>query len=183
MFSNDILKSHLQTSTTIKSRSLIIAEWNMNLSDNILKLGNYRYRKNSTETLDAKYTSLPSNFDTLDTGYFYTNATDADVTINNGYAYDELGSEIPLLFTSKKDQLKLLYSLEDCIKPFRPRSGINKASYFNTRYLPNVDQNIATRPRYYMGSRDDNFKYWTSYRTEDGIERGVSKNNTNLYLL
>jgi hypothetical protein len=179
MFSNDILKSHLQTSTTIKSRSLVIAEWNMNLSDNVLKLGNYRYRKNSIETSDAKYTSLPSNFDTLDTGYFYTDATDADITINSGYAYDESGSEIPSLFTSKKDQLKLLYSLEDCIKPFRPRSGINKASYFNTRYLPNVDQNIATRPRYYMGSRDDNFKYWTSYRTEGGIERGISKNNTN----
>jgi hypothetical protein len=179
MFLNEELKSHFETSTTIKSRSLVVAEWNMNLSDNIQKLGNYRYRKNSTEVSDAKYTSLPSNFDTLDTGYFYTNATDADVTINNGYAYDESGSEIPSLFTSKKDQIKLLYSLEDCIKPFRPRSGINKSSYFNTRYLPNVDENIATRPRYYMGSRDDNFKYWTSYRTEDGIERGISKNNVN----
>ena len=179
MFSNEQLKSHFETSTTIKSRSLIVAEWNMNLSDNIQKLGNYRYRKNSTETSDAKYTSLPSNFDTLDTGYFYTDATDADITILNGYAYNESGSEIPSLFTSKKDQVKLLYSLEDCIKPFRPRSGINKASYFNTRYLPNVDENIATRPRYYMGSRDDNFKYWTSYRTEGGVERGVSKNNAN----
>lgn len=179
MFLNDQLKSHFETSPTIKSRSLIIAEWNMNLSDNIIKLGNYRYRKNSSLESDAKYATLPSTYDSLDTGYFYTDATDSDVTINTGYGYNEEGSQVPALFTSKKDNLKLLYSLEDCIKPFRPRSGINKASYFNNRYLANVDENLATRPRYYMPSRDDSFKYWTSYRTESEVERGISKNNAN----
>jgi hypothetical protein len=179
MFSNDELKAHFETSPTIKSRSLIVAEWNMNLSDNIIKLGNYRYRKNSSIQSDLKYATLPSTYDSLDTGYFYTDATDSDITINNGYAYNQEGSQVPALFTSKKDNLKLLYSLEDCIKPFRPRSGINKATYFGNRYLPHVDENLATRPRYYMPSRDDSFKYWTSYRTESDIERGISKNNNN----
>jgi hypothetical protein len=179
MFSSDQLKTHFETSPTIKSRSLVLAEWNMNLSDNILKLGNYRYRKNSQLQSDQKYSTLPSTYDALDAGYFYTDATDSDITINNGYGYNEEGDQIPALFTSKKDNLKLIYSLEDCIKPFRPRSGINKASYFNNRYLPHVDENLATRPRYYMPSRDDNFKYWTSYRTEAGVERGISTNNVN----
>lgn len=179
MFLNEQLKSHFETSPTIKSKSLVVAEWNMNLSDNVLKLGNYRYRKNSNLEADEKYATLPSTYDSLDAGYFYTDATDSDITINNGYAYSESGTQVPALFTSKKDNLKLLYSLEDCIKTFRPRSGINKASYFNNRYLPHVDENLATRPRYYMPSRDDNFKYWTSYRTESGTERGIAKNNAN----
>ena len=184
MFSSDQLKTHFETSPTIKSRSLIVSEWNMNLPENIIKLGNYRNRKNSTIESDSKYATLPSTYDSIDTGYFYTDATDSDVTINNGYGYTEEGSQVPSLFTSKKDNLKLFYSLEDCIKPFRPRSGINKASYFNNRYLPHVDENVATRPRYYMPSRDDNFKYWTSYRTESDIERGISKNDANgVYLI
>lgn len=38
---------------------------------------------------------------------------------------------------------------------------------------------MAQRPRYYMASKYDQFKYWTSYRTEDGIERGIAKTVSN----
>ena len=34
-------------------------------------------------------------------------------------------------------------------------------------------------PRYYMSSRNDVFKYWTSYRKEDGIERGIANKTIN----
>jgi hypothetical protein len=75
--------------------------------------------------------------------------------------------------------MKMIYSLEDCIKPFRPRSGINKASYFNNRYFANSGASLAERPRYYMASRYDEFRYWSSFRTEDNIERGIAKNLSN----
>lgn len=179
MFTGSELKTHLETSATIQSRSLITAEWNMNIPENIFRLGNYRYRKNGTTIEEFKYENIISTFDKNDIGYYYDGATDADTTILNGYGYDETNQVIPTLFTFKKDQLKLLYSLEDCIKPFRPRSGINKASYFAGQYIQNVDKDLATRPRYYMASRDDYFKYWTSYRTELNLERGISKNPVN----
>jgi len=158
MFQNEALKNHLETSYTVKSQSAIIAEWNMNIPGNVQKLGNYRYRKDSTA-----YSALPNIFDVNDVGNFYTNATDADVTVEVGFEEDET---TPALFTYRKNKEKLYYSLEDCIKPFRPRSGINKASFFNSRYFANTDKDMFRRPRYYMPHRDDEFKYWRSYRTE-----------------
>ena len=38
---------------------------------------------------------------------------------------------------------------------------------------------MTLRPRYYMPSKYDEFKYWSSFRTEDNIERGVAKNISN----
>ena len=172
MFVSEVLKTHLETSSTISLQSLVLAEWNMNMPDNIYKLGNYRYRPTGS---DVQYRTLPLTFDNLDTGNYYTGATDADVVIDGGYT----NSGTPQLFTSIKEKVNMLYSLEDCVKPFRPRSGINKASYFNNRYLANSGASMTLRPRYYMPSRYDEFKYWSSFRTEDNIERGVAKNISN----
>ena len=44
MFFDTNLKNHLENSTTVETRSTILAEWNMNVPDNIFKLGNYRNR-------------------------------------------------------------------------------------------------------------------------------------------
>ena len=144
----------------------------MNMPDNIQKLGNYRYRPT---TEDSPYFTLPVSFDLLDIGNYYTGATDADIVVDGGFT----NNNIPQQFTLQKDKMKMLYSLEDCTKPFRPRSGINKPLYFANRYLPNSGASIAERPRYYMPSRYDEFRYWTSYRTEDNFERGIAKNILN----
>jgi len=172
VFVNEDLKTHLQQSATIKLKSLVVAEWNMNMPDNIFKLGNYRYRPTDNSSI---YFNVPNNFDSLDIGNFYTGATDADVTIDGGFT----DNDIPQQFVSKKEKLKLIYSLEDCLNPFRPRSGINKASYFNNRFLSNSGEFMGQRPRYYMPSRYDQFKYWTSYRTENNTEYGVANINSN----
>ena len=172
MFVNEALKTHLETSATVRLESLILAEWNMNMPDNIQKLGNYRYRPT---TPGSQYYTLPDAFDPLDSGNYYTNATDADIIIDGGF--DNL--DVPQKFTATKDKMKIIYSLEDCLKPFRPRSGINKPLYFNNRFLANSGASMAQRPRYYMPSRYDEFKYWTSYRTEENIERGIAKNISN----
>ncbi len=178
MFENEELKKHLETSLSIQAEPVAIAEWNMNVPGNIQKLGNYRYRIN-----DTRFNILPSVFDMLDTNNFYTGATDSDITVDYGFKED---GSTPLLFTYKKDKEKLYYSLEDCTKPFRPRSGINKLSYFNNKYIPNFNENSYLRPRYYMPTKDDEFKYWRSYRTESdaqitnsiNVEYGISKNSS-----
>jgi hypothetical protein len=169
MFVSDALKTHLESSSTVQLQSLVLAEWNMNMPDNIYKLGNYRYRPTDNT---SKFRTISSTFDQLDSAGYYTGATDADVLIDGGYT----DAETPQLFTSKKQKMNMIYSLEDCLKPFRPRSGINKTLYFNGKFLANSGSSMAQRPRYYMPSRYDQFKYWTSYRTEDGIEQGIAKN-------
>jgi len=118
LFVNEALKTHLETSSTVQLQSLVLAEWNMNMPDNIFKLGNYRYRPT---TAGSTYLNLPNTFDISDTGNFYTGATDADITVDGGF--DD--SDVPQSFTSSNEKMKMIYSLEDCRKPVRPRSGIN----------------------------------------------------------
>lgn len=182
MFQNEELKEHLETSFSVDSESAVIAEWNMNIPGNILKIGNYRYRENSTQ-----YSVIPNLFDINDDGGFYTGATDADVTISYGFEDDDF---TPQLFKYPKEKEKQLYSLEECLRPHRPRSGINKLSYFSDKYLPFPNRDMYLRPRYYMPTKDDEFKYWRSYRTEsdplvgNNVEYGISKNsNTGRFVI
>ena len=173
MFVSEALKTHFETSATIQVESLVLSEWNMNMPDNIFMTGNYRYRPNGSE---VKYRNLPSVFDNLDTGNYYTDALESTVSVSNGLNAND---DSPSLFLSTKEKLKMIYSLEDCLQPFRPRSGINKPLYFPGRYLANFGAQIAKRPRYYMPSRYDQFKYWTSYRTENNVEYGVANSIIN----
>lgn len=165
MFKDETLQEHLESSNSIESGNAIVAEWNMNVPGNIAKLGNYRYRENNTT-----FGALPNTFDPLDSAGFYTGATDSKVAVEYGLESDQ---STPLLFTYPKDKEKIYYSLEECIKPFRPRSGINKLSYFNTKSIPSLNEDTYSstfiRPRYYMPTRDDEFKYWRSYRTESNL--------------
>ena len=172
MFKNEILENHLLNSSVIRSQSLVLAEWNMNFVNNIRIIGNYRFRP--TDSVASKYKTIPNNFDPNDDGQFYTGATDADILIDGGTK----NNGTPEIFTSKKEKESLLYSLEDCFGKFRPRSGINKTRYFNN-YVHHSNSEMSNRPRYYMSAKDDKFKYWTSYRTEGGIERGIANDEIN----
>lgn len=175
MFVDPTLSEHLRTSSTIKSNALVVAEWNLNDPENIYALGNYRYRPGEKISVPAGersiYADLTSSFDPNDEGNFYTGATDADVVIDGGF--DDEGT--PSTFISKKKKEELLFSLEDCLGKFRPRSGINKIRYFNSgAYIHHSNKFLSQRPRYYIASKDDKFKYWSSYRTENGSVRGVA---------
>jgi hypothetical protein len=174
MFKDVNLQNHLETSSTIKVESAIIAEWNMNIAENIFRAGNYRYRP--TDPVTSVYRTIPNNFDENDAGNFYTGATDADVVIDGGIQDDNV---TPAIFVSKKEKEKLLYSLEDCFNKFRPRSGINKLRYFDSQFSHHSNIDLAKRPRFYMASKDDKFKYWTSYRTEGGEEFGIANKKAN----
>jgi len=178
LFQDEKLKEYLDNSEVIRTQSAVIAEWNMNIPNNILKVGNYRYRPLAIDSdPDSKY-RLPSlTFDINDIGNFYTNATDADVKIDGGISPED--NSTPMFLISKKEKQKLLYSLEDCFNRFRPRSGINKATFISGKYFHHSNPSMFNRPRYYMSDKNDLFKYWTSYRTEDGLEYGISNFNLN----
>lgn len=167
MFGNKVLASHLAKSSSLSVSSNIFVEWNMNIPSNFLSIGNYRHRISDQSSI---YNTLQSTFDKYDAGNYYTGATDADVVIDGGM--DDF--DAPLTFTSLAEQTKLLFSLEECLGRFRPRSGINKAKFFPDRFFNYSNSNMALRPRYYMANRDDLFKYWTSDRSESGTVRGVS---------
>lgn len=136
----------------------------MNIAENFDSIGNYRYRKNS----GSIYSTLPNTYDKYDEGNYYTGATQSDVKLDNGY--DD--SDQPQQFTSIDDNMKNLFSLEECFGKYRPRSGINKARL--TNYWGYASKDVAKRPRYYVATRKDKFKYWTSYRSESGIQKGIS---------
>jgi hypothetical protein len=147
----------------------VVAEWNLNYAENIKQIGNYRHRP--LEPSSPFYNPYPS-FDALDVTKSYTGATDADIVIDGGVDSDG----IPITFKSIKEKNSLLYSLEDCFARFRPRSGINKFVYFdNNTLIPHANNRMHLRPRYYTADKDDKFKYWTSFRTENNVERGISK--------
>jgi len=172
MFQNTTLKDHLETTSGIKTQSAVIAEWNMNFADNILKAGNYRFRPTDST---SDYYQIASSFSVDDPGNFYTGATDADIVIDGGFEDDGT----PVAFTSKKQKENMLFSLEDCFGRRRPRSGINKTRYFENKYTHNDNFLMSQRPRYYMADKKDTFKYWSSYRTEAGLERGIASNVVN----
>jgi len=65
VFDSDDLKDHIESSSTIKSKALVVAEWNLNDPENVKRLGNYRYRWNYA---DSYYKSLVSQWDESDNG-------------------------------------------------------------------------------------------------------------------
>jgi hypothetical protein len=187
MYSDSLLTTHLQTSSVIQSKSKIIAEWNLNIIENIDVIGNYYYRPDTTgpnylshfATLPTKFTKETSKVecprDSVNYSRYY-GGTDYDVVIDGGYDYT---GTIPLTFTKQDEQQKALMSLEDCFKRFRPRSGINKLRFRSANKITPNNTNMYQRPRYYIASPNDNFKYWSSYRrigsysdsTEDSVGR------------
>jgi hypothetical protein len=178
MYGNEILKTHIDQTPTIDVESLVYAEINMNDASNINVIGNYRNRPTVASPTQANFGVVATAFDVSDSLQAFTGATDADIVVDGSYLQDDL----PVTFVSINQKQQLLYSLEECFGKFRPRSGINKAAYFPGHYSHNVNSKMMSRPRYYIAGKDDKFKYWTSFRTEQNpdnllatIERGVSK--------
>jgi hypothetical protein len=171
MFLDSNLIDYIETNNSIDVDSLVIAEWNQNDLLNLENYGNYRFRPDSASVL---YRNLYPEYDSQDNVDIYTNALDSNYISQ----YKTEDPNEPLTFYSGETSRELYYSLKDCVKPFRPRSGINKILYFgesninNTKFVDSIRS--GKRPRYYFCSRFDSFKYWNSYRKEDGQEFGIS---------
>ena len=172
MFQNTALKNHIEESSTVEIESMVIAEWNLNVSENILAIGNYKNRPTSgtAYTASSGYANETSST-TTPTWYGYT---DSNVVFSRGILDS---STTPTIFAAPDEKEKLYYSLSDCFGKFRPRSGINKLRYLQTNSINFVNKDMNSRPRYYISSKDDKFKYWTSYRKDEtNVERGIGKN-------
>ncbi|CAB4242194.1 hypothetical protein UFOVP222_45 [uncultured Caudovirales phage] len=170
------LQTFLNTTSVVQNDGLVLAEWNLNIAENINTVGNYRH---NPQGVNASSSFVSETASTINPTWF--GATDAK-TVSVGGAYDSsVGEVVPQAFISEKQKTKYLFSLQDCFGKFRPRSGINKAVYFPNRKInfgvgnpnPLADPDIsatmsgyyASRPRYYMADMNDQFKYWSSYRT------------------
>jgi hypothetical protein len=167
MFSDLALKEHLYKNNTIKTEGFVTAEWNLNDYETIDRYGNYRYRKNEQS---SPYSLLTTVYDSFDLEDFYTEATKS---FSQSETYINNAGQLQTFYTAEKAR-DLYFDLRQCFDQFRPRSGINKVLFLESgKYIDNIRS--ARRPRYYMASRDDSFKYWCSYRKEGGVERGISK--------
>lgn len=166
MFQDADLQEYIETNNVLKLESFITAEWNLNDFDKIKNYGNYRYRPTSAAT--GQFFTILNSYDETDDGNYYTDNLES--TTISSFALDN--DDQPIAFTETETDRQLYYSLKDCFSQFRPRSGINKPLFINNKYIDGIRS--GTRPRYYMVSRQDKFKYWNSYRKEDGIERGIS---------
>lgn len=181
MYQNANLKDYIEQSSTVNLQSLVLAEWNLNFSDNIVALGNYRYRPSilSGET-EANFGVVKATWaeetDASATKYYF-GATDSNTILTTGI---DLSNGNPTIDSTINKTEKMLYSLTDTISRFRPRSGINKIRYFGLNYLNFANSDMHRQPRFYLASKEDKFKYWNSYRIETetfgGKERGISMN-------
>lgn len=153
----------------------MLAEWNLNIFENIRAIGNYKNRpiaSNTANTLPDTWAFEDEN--TLEANRTWYGFTDYDTVIDGGYTDQDA---TPVTFQSSNERQKSLLSLEDCFKRFRPRSGINKLrARDNGRYiLPAYSDSIFSRPRYYPAGKNDNFKYWSSFRSSGTSDFGISK--------
>ena len=168
MFQNENLKTYLEEASSVKSQATVLGEWNMNYAENIDKIGNYKNRP-TVSAASGSYVSEDSSTVTP-TWYGYTDSS----VISYGGIKDI--DSTPYTFVNKNEKEELLYSLVDCVGKFRPRSGINKLRFFDGYYTHNSNSSMAKRPRFYISSKNDKFKYWTSCRIDtDGTMRGIGK--------
>lgn len=156
MWNSPDLKNYLDTTSVVHGVTAVHMEWNLNDPSNIDRIGNYRHRPTSTGI-----SRIPlAMYDPFDTIGEYTGATTSDIVIEG-----ELdNNNDPTLFLTPDDVMQTLFSLDDCFTSNRPRSGINKILMLpGRRWLPSNNY-VDNRPRYYPGSKQDVFKYWTSFR-------------------
>lgn len=161
MFQDADLENAMLTQHTLGISSLVMAEFNLNDLENISKIGNYKYRNilSVPDKIELYPTYDPQDLD--------------DAYSDSLLSYEEYKqTEDPNPFVVEDKNPSFFYSLGDCFLPFRPRSGINKARFISNKYLDNVRS--GNRPRYYMSSKSDYFKYWSSYRKDGVKERGIS---------
>jgi hypothetical protein len=175
MYSDATLTNYLQTSSAVATKSKVLAEWNLNTTENIRSIGNYKNRpiaSNTANTLPDTWVYEDDNTpEASRTWYGFTNY---DTVIDSGYVNE---SDIPVTFRNANLRQQSLLSLEDCFSRFRPRSGINKLRLLQGKKILPVlgdSSKIFSRPRYYAADASDNFKYWSSYR-EDTAMLGISK--------
>jgi hypothetical protein len=174
MYQSADLQKHIEQSSSVNVQALVLAEWNLNFADNVKLVGNYRWR-NGNSTYGTISSSFNPNETNTTTNPTYYNAL---ISYNTPFRVDPTDNTTPVYYQTDNQKEKLLYSLTDCLGRFRPRSGINKMRFLSNgiNYIGYANEQMHLFPRYYLSSKEDKFKYWTSYRKETSSTiRGLSK--------
>ena len=166
MFKAPALKKHLEASHTIRSLPRVTGEINLNDLGRIERIGNYRCDPVMGQQPNMTY--FEEDPQTINATISY------DTNVLESGDVSDVGERV--LHTADTTMGKL-FPLQDVFSHHRPRSGINKLLYLGG-YID--DKLSANRPRYYVASRRDPFKYWTSFRNENGEARGLSREDLSI---
>lgn len=159
MFNDQYLIDHLDRNQSIKVEAGCFIEINQNDPKNIDTVGVFKYGAYNYTQL-RQWTGNPATY------WVHRNV----VTQLQSPIYDV--NDYQWFAPRKKADY---FSLVDCFTEFRPRSGINKLVQPVGEGRTFVDDFKAVRrPRFYPASTTDNFKYWTSWNTDEGPFVGLS---------
>lgn len=164
MFDSVELQEHMLRSHTVRSGGRVLVEINHNDFENIERIGVYRYRPT-----ERQFGILPQNYDPLDVGKHYT---EAEISYDAVGVYEDGPEGSSLALFRQDNSLNHLFSLSDCFRGRRPRSGINKLLYFGGQKIGSGSS--VNDPRFYIASNKDYFKYWTSFKRDGNVNRGLS---------
>lgn len=150
MFDDTDLITHVDTSQALEVEAGCFLELNQNDFTNIHRLGVFKY---------GEYPSLVFTRWIDDEKYYYK--------------HDPVTSDMVKTIT-EKDNMYIgtrpksdFFSLADCLTEFRPRSGILKIVQPFTKSQVFIDDFTSVRrPRFYVPTVKDQFKYWTSWNTD-----------------
>lgn len=167
MFVDPDLINHLDRSQAISTENITFIELNQNDPTNIETLGVF---KTGTE-IDN---SIFKTWGPLDQRYYIK------YPFTPSYMKKDVAEEEIVHFGDRRSKSEY-FNLADCFTEFRPRSGILKAVVPAVKNQVFVDSfRSVNRPRYYTPSINDNFKYWTSWYSDNGNTIGLSDANTGL---
>lgn len=165
MFNDADLIEHLDNESSISVEAGCFLEINQNDPTNIDTIGCFKWG-----------TSIPASFNRWPADsslYIRESSLTSDMllgTVEDDTIY--FGGNIP------KNKY---FNLADCLTEFRPRSGIMKAVQPFTSGQAYVDDFLTVRrPRYYIPTVNDQFKYWTSWNTAiSSVENRVGLSDAN----
>ena len=150
MFNDDALTQHIDDSQALEVEAGCFIELNQNDPTNIDIVGVFKYGAYPNSVFN-KWTGDPNHF------FRHENLS---TDMRNATVDDDL------LYVGGRPKSDY-FSLADCFTDFRPRSGILKAVQPFTKDQVYVDDFLTVRrPRYYVPSVKDQFKYWTSWNTD-----------------
>lgn len=155
MYRDTVLSEYVDTRQTLDIEALCIVELNQNDPTNVNALGVFKAGQVTDKWLGDPNTYVKHDFITTE--------------MRKSITEDEL------IFFGKRPKSDY-FNLADCFTEFRPRSGILKTVMpFSTKQVYLDDFKSVRRPRYYVPSIKDEFKYWTSWTTgTTGLSSGTN---------
>lgn len=159
MFNDQDLIDHVDKEQVLKQESIVFIELNQNDPTNVDTLGVFRFGEFKDETPFKRWLPLEAEYYREEP--FITSYMQKDVL------------EEEIVYFGKRPKSHY-FNLADCFTEFRPRSGILKAVVPATKSQVFIDSfRSVNRPRYYVPSIKDEFKYWSSWEKHESTGKDI----------